>query len=309
MASLIEINYDTIPETVGNWFNELPPETKAYIQLGIGVVAVSIIIYLGYIFITGYFDSKKSIYKLEVHFPKADEIDDDQRQIEAMRSFFGSIHAINESERLSFEIHKTYEYLTLLITCSSLSNVESIRKYLTSIKGLTISLTTEEPLEEYHKSYAKRIVLNKNYFTINLEERALFSKLIDYLSSLSSEEKGSILFLMRPAQNKDHKIERLIYKNDQVQAKNRTRLTKQSSDNENLSQKQKGELFLVQIYALGNSSKIARELASIFKILGHKSKFVSKNVIGSQQALKLRSRYLFRETYVLHIFARGLGHF
>jgi len=307
MASLIEINYDRIPEMVINWFDQLPPETRAYIILGIGVVCISFVAYLGYIFVSAHFDSKKPIYKLEVNFPKADEIEDDQRQIEAMRSFFGSIHAINESERLSFEIHKTYEYLTLLITCSSVNNVESIRKYLTSIKGLTISLTREEPLEEYQRSYAKRLVLNKNFFTINLEEKALFSKLIDYLSSLSSEEKGSVLFLMRPVQNKDHKIERLIYKNDQVQAKNRTRLTKQSSDNENLSQKQKGELFLVQIYTLGSSSKISRELASIFKILGNKSKFISKNVIGSQKALKLRPRYLFRENLFTPYFRSWFG--
>ncbi len=295
MASpLFEIKYEKIPEFFINIYNNLTPETKAYFILALGLIAICFVLYLGYVFIDTIFDKRKKIYKLELIFPKADQTNE-ANYIRSMQSFFSSVHSVCERERLSFEIHKVNENISIILTTTKLEILETLKKYLTSIQGISMQVTTEEPLKNYEKSYAKRLYLDYSFFTINLEEKSLFTRVVDYLASLDNESRGSILFFIRPIRDKDRQIHQLINKNDQSQKSSSIRSTKQTLDSENLIQKTKNHMFLVQVYVLGNKKQIPRELASIFKIMNAKARFVSKSLLGRKNASKLSNRHLQKE--------------
>jgi hypothetical protein len=305
MASLINIDYGKIPQYLEYSFNSLPIETKAYTYLGLSTVFLCLLVYIGYILILTYLEKKQQVYKLEINFPLGSP-ESEQKYIESMQTFFASIHDFRK-DRLSFEIHKTSEYLILLLTTTNQGNVETIRKYLTGIKGLTISLTYNDPLEEYKASYSKKLYLKDSFYTINLQEKATFAKLVDYLASLNTSDQGGVMFLFRPTSDKDEQIHKLIQRNDSQQINKGLKLTRQETATLNLQEKLDGRMFLVQIYTLGSSLRIAKDLSSIFKILIDQNRFYTTSLFGSKNTKNLKSRHLFKENLFTALFRKSFG--
>jgi DNA helicase HerA-like ATPase len=306
MSSLIDFKYSDSIKFIDSLYNHIDPEVKACTIFYVFTALTCILGYILYIFTNAKVDQKRALFRVEISFPKIDS-QVEVEYISSMQAFWNSTHDLLQNERVSFEIHKVDEFITLHITTPDKSALKNITKYLTSIKGLTITQTTFDPLGSYTHSYAKRLVLTNNFFSINLEEKNLFSKLIDYLSSLPNDQQGSVLFYLRPVSEKDNKIENLIRKNDLIICQNQRHYTKLEQANFNLSQKLKGKMFLVQIYVIGNKKQTPRSLASIFKIQSGKNKFNTFSLWGIKNAVKLKYRYVCRENIFTSILRSWFG--
>ena len=85
------------------------------------------------------------------------------------------------------------------------------------------------------------------------------------------------------------------------------KLSKQETETENLGEKLKESIFLVQIYVLGNNSKITQDLSSIIKIQSGKNKFISNTLFGSKNSQKLKTRHLMAENIFTPLFRKSFG--
>ena len=306
MASLINFDYSKIPEIVEDSFNSQPDTTKTYVLISISAFFGLVILYVIWIFISVYLEKKQNIYKLEINFPLI-ELHQNQEYISSMQAFFNSSSEILAGQRMSFEVHKTDGFISVILTASDQKVLNNLTKLLTSIRGLTITQTVVDPLDYYTKSYAKRIFLQKNLYSISQEETNLFGKLVDFLASIPKQEQGGVMFLVRNLTDKEYQIEKQINKNDSYINQTQHKNTKLEKASQSLSFKLKGKLFLVQIYLIGSTSEITRSLASIFQIQNDLNKFVSKSLSSSNNALKLKVRHITKENLFTGIFRSFFG--
>jgi hypothetical protein len=123
-------------------------------------------------------DKNKKIERMEIRFPIPE---DNRREIEAISSinaFLSSSHSLLEGERLSLEIHRVDDYITMGITTSHPQALESIKKFLTGVEGLAMYNQDEDILDSYRseKKFTRyRLNQPKQSFYIGYISKVFFA--------------------------------------------------------------------------------------------------------------------------------------
>ncbi len=266
--------------------------------------------YLLFIFLISHFDKKKTMKKILIRFPSV-ELNEQERYRNLMKGVFGQFWELLRRDRMSFEIHKTGEFIDLVLGVSNPKLIESIKNHLTSIDKISLQNVPDnfDPLNNYKKNQVsiRRLVLEHDYYTINLTENGFFSYLINNLASLSQSQFGSIVCVFRPVKkSKKKEIENQITKRDELSTVeyNKTNL---QDERGNLLQKVNSNLFQAEIYTIGNSGIIADSLASTFQSLNEKNRFLIKKVSNFED---LKNRNIGKENLLTTCFRKWcLGSF
>jgi hypothetical protein len=187
-----------------------------------GLFGLFLLIYFFYLWIDRFLDKKRSLYYLKVKFnlPKLEE---KGQAFEDMQGFFASIHSLLASERISLEIHKSTQYLDLVLASPSKVVLNCAKNFLTGLKTVSIEQTEANPLPQGQIKYQKEVFLTKDYALIDYTNSKLFSKLVNFLTSLEDAQTVSIFFNLR-ATFKQSKILSKIHQKELLLAKNKGNL-------------------------------------------------------------------------------------
>lgn len=270
----IQNSYSSICSVQKNLSNERIDGESNLLVKGSFIILVflsTIFVYIIYIKIRNFIIKKRQTYKLQVRFPYIKQEEEDS-YIALMESFFASLKTLLKRESMSFEVYKVNKYIEIVITSTNKRTLESIKHYLTNIKGIKIMDLINDPIELFSKPNIRRYYLRNNYYTINLNEKNFFKSLINAFSSLEEDEKGAVAFLLRSI-DLTHSIDKEVKKYKQFTNQ------KESSISKNLLRKRSKNNYLVQIYSLADSSDTNKKLASIFDSLNEENIFINTSTI------------------------------
>jgi Type IV secretory system Conjugative DNA transfer len=344
MAGLIPFEYQDIP----NWFSknyQSNPDFRNFIfssALGLaGVIGISKV----WLRSLDELELKKPVYSVKLNFPQieAREVADCLVQIEGILN--GLAYQL-QSERMSFEIHKTGNLIDLLVSCTSNELLNTIKRSFTTIKKLSMSEVIKDPLDIYSfkkgeefafanssdasanaptsatkggnskPHFIRQVYQAKSYFPINTQYQGFFKAVIDYLTSLESTQQASLLFCFK-AIDRSYKIDQIISKKQLLREHERSLPPKTLQDISQYQAKQAGSIFLTRIYAVSNQKSVCSALCSKFGIFnsGSRNFYASKllnrfNIFTSLHFSPLRlvqKRFVPQDTFFIRWLRKSYG--
>lgn len=279
MASLVNIEYDQLPNQAKSWFESLPPEIKIYIYLILGLLTSTFTAYVLFILIFRYFDQRQKKYIIGISFDPQEHYDL-VTYGNMMKRYLSDIHDVLTNNTLSYEIYSNAGNIEVYLGCSDKSVLNTIQGRLASIKGIKINDNLEliDPLDEYaalnKPLKSKRLYLQKSFGPLQTEAKNVAGDLFEYLSDNSA--RTGIMYILRPV-NKNQMIESRIQKiSSKMNPSKSGNYTKQKQI-ELLEEKAHSPMYLTEIYVFSTSTQQTRGLTSIFKGLPGKNRFKSTN--------------------------------
>ena len=186
-----------------------------YLSIILIFLVLSLLPYLLYIFIKRYLERHKKLFFLLVRFPNP-AIEQEKLFQDSMFGFFSSIHNLSINSKFSFEVLKENNSLNLVISTISLNTLNSIKSLLTKIEDISIEELSSDPINSIlNFKYRKRLVLKKNFYTINLNQAQFFNTLINSLSSLEEGDKAGVMFICRGI-DRLHQIDNALNKRKNI---------------------------------------------------------------------------------------------
>jgi hypothetical protein len=189
------------------WDQNMTIEVKNNLVLWMNFFVIAFVIYILWLLLNRFLELRKPRYYLKVTFDH--DLDDNESNDSKILGLVSGLHTLSKSTVITFEIHKSKDFVGFLFSSSDQSVLNHIRSELSRINNLSVEILAAEcePLTSQFLQYMARvtarpyqlqIVASLEYGNFRKDQLNLTQNLIGTMQSIPKDQFGSVVFAFRP---------------------------------------------------------------------------------------------------------------